>query len=149
GAGAGASAGAAAGVGGAGRAGSLTLGATGTDGEGEAVSEPTTKTEVPAADARTAITPASTATTVRWFSCGGMGFLTLTFAVDRPIPAPPGISPTDPGRFAAPAAGPHAVGVNGTTVGYLAALRGGVISFASPCVLPLVPAYLSVVTGLD
>jgi cytochrome c-type biogenesis protein len=39
--------------------------------------------------------------------------------------------------------------VSGTTVGYLAAFGGGVISFASPCVLPLVPAYLSVVTGLD
>lgn len=34
-------------------------------------------------------------------------------------------------------------------MGYLAAFGGGVISFASPCVLPLVPAYLSVVTGLD
>jgi cytochrome c biogenesis protein CcdA len=26
---------------------------------------------------------------------------------------------------------------------------GGVVSFLSPCVLPLVPAYLSLVTGLD
>ena len=34
-------------------------------------------------------------------------------------------------------------------VGYLAAFGGGVISFASPCVLPIVPAYLSVITGLD
>ena len=32
---------------------------------------------------------------------------------------------------------------------YLAALGGGVVSFLSPCVLPLVPGYLSVVTGLD
>ncbi|MDA8261235.1 MAG: cytochrome c biogenesis protein CcdA, partial [Actinomycetota bacterium] len=32
---------------------------------------------------------------------------------------------------------------------YIAAFGGGVISFASPCVLPLVPAYLSVVTGVD
>ena len=32
---------------------------------------------------------------------------------------------------------------------YLAALGGGVISFLSPCVLPLLPAYLSIVTGLD
>ena len=30
----------------------------------------------------------------------------------------------------------------------VAAFAGGVVSFASPCVLPLVPAYLSVVTGL-
>ncbi|HMC79681.1 MAG TPA: cytochrome c biogenesis protein CcdA, partial [Acidimicrobiia bacterium] len=34
-------------------------------------------------------------------------------------------------------------------VSYLAALGGGVVSFLSPCVLPLVPAYLSVITGLD
>ncbi len=33
--------------------------------------------------------------------------------------------------------------------GYLVAFGGGIISFLSPCVLPLVPAYLSVVTGLD
>ncbi|HEY3701242.1 MAG TPA: cytochrome c biogenesis protein CcdA [Acidimicrobiales bacterium] len=32
---------------------------------------------------------------------------------------------------------------------YLAAFGGGVVSFASPCVLPIVPAYLSVITGLD
>jgi cytochrome c-type biogenesis protein len=30
-----------------------------------------------------------------------------------------------------------------------AAFAGGLVSFASPCVLPLVPAYLSVVTGLN
>jgi cytochrome c-type biogenesis protein len=34
-------------------------------------------------------------------------------------------------------------------VGYAAAFGGGLVSFASPCVLPLVPAYLSMVTGLD
>jgi cytochrome c-type biogenesis protein len=34
-------------------------------------------------------------------------------------------------------------------VGYAAAFGGGVISFLSPCVLPIVPAYLSVITGLD
>ncbi|TMM16029.1 MAG: cytochrome c biogenesis protein CcdA [Actinobacteria bacterium] len=34
-------------------------------------------------------------------------------------------------------------------VSYLAAFGGGLVSFASPCVLPIVPAYLSVVTGLD
>ncbi len=33
-------------------------------------------------------------------------------------------------------------------VGILAALAAGVISFLSPCVLPLIPAYLSIVTGL-
>ncbi|MDQ1381825.1 MAG: cytochrome c-type biosis protein, partial [Actinomycetota bacterium] len=32
---------------------------------------------------------------------------------------------------------------------YFAAFGGGVVSFLSPCVLPLVPGYLSVVTGLD
>ncbi|GAC1532229.1 MAG: cytochrome c biogenesis protein CcdA [Acidimicrobiales bacterium] len=34
-------------------------------------------------------------------------------------------------------------------VGYIAAFGGGLISFVSPCVLPIVPAYLSMVTGLD
>ena len=34
-------------------------------------------------------------------------------------------------------------------VGYRAAFAGGLVSFASPCVLPLVPAYLSVITGLE
>ena len=32
---------------------------------------------------------------------------------------------------------------------YLAAFGGGIVSFLSPCVLPLVPGYLSMVTGLD
>ena len=36
-----------------------------------------------------------------------------------------------------------------TNIGYLAAFGGGVVSFASPCVMPIVPAYLSVITGLD
>lgn len=34
-------------------------------------------------------------------------------------------------------------------VSLLPAFAGGVVSFASPCVLPVVPAYLSVITGLD
>jgi cytochrome c-type biogenesis protein len=34
-------------------------------------------------------------------------------------------------------------------VSYVAAFSGGVVSFLSPCVLPIVPAYLSVITGLD
>jgi cytochrome c-type biogenesis protein len=34
-------------------------------------------------------------------------------------------------------------------VGYIAAFAGGVVSFASPCVLPIVPAYLAIITGLD
>ena len=36
-----------------------------------------------------------------------------------------------------------------TILSYLAAFGGGLISFASPCVLPVVPGYLSVITGLD
>ena len=36
-----------------------------------------------------------------------------------------------------------------STVSYLAAFGGGVASFVSPCVLPIVPGYLSLVTGLD
>ena len=39
--------------------------------------------------------------------------------------------------------------MTGAEISLLAAFVGGVISFASPCVLPLVPAYLSVVTGLS
>ena len=34
-------------------------------------------------------------------------------------------------------------------VNYLTAVGGGLVSFLSPCVLPIVPAYLSVITGLD
>ncbi len=37
--------------------------------------------------------------------------------------------------------------MNSGDVGYLVALLGGVLSFVSPCVLPLVPAYLSFLTG--
>lgn len=36
-----------------------------------------------------------------------------------------------------------------TPVTYAVAFGGGLISFASPCVLPLVPGYLSIITGLD
>jgi cytochrome c-type biogenesis protein len=39
--------------------------------------------------------------------------------------------------------------MSGGSVGYVAAFAGGVVSFASPCVLPVVPGYLSVITGLD
>ena len=39
--------------------------------------------------------------------------------------------------------------MTGGGVGYLAAFGGGIVSFLSPCVLPLVPGYLSVVTGYD
>lgn len=35
------------------------------------------------------------------------------------------------------------------SVSYVAAFGGGVASFVSPCVLPLVPGYLAVITGLD
>lgn len=34
-------------------------------------------------------------------------------------------------------------------VGYAVAFGGGIISFASPCVFPLVPAYLSIVSGVS
>jgi cytochrome c-type biogenesis protein len=39
--------------------------------------------------------------------------------------------------------------VSPAPVGYAAAFGGGLVSFLSPCVLPIVPAYLSVITGLD
>jgi cytochrome c-type biogenesis protein len=34
-------------------------------------------------------------------------------------------------------------------VGYAAAFAGGLVSFLSPCVLPVVPPYLSLITGVD
>lgn len=37
--------------------------------------------------------------------------------------------------------------MDGFDAGFLAALIGGIVSFLSPCVLPLVPAYLSFVAG--
>lgn len=36
-----------------------------------------------------------------------------------------------------------------TVLSFALAFGGGLISFASPCVLPVVPGYLSVITGLD
>jgi cytochrome c-type biogenesis protein len=39
--------------------------------------------------------------------------------------------------------------VSADGVTYLAAFGGGLVSFLSPCVLPIVPGYLSLVTGLD
>lgn len=36
-----------------------------------------------------------------------------------------------------------------TEIGFVAALIGGFVSFASPCVLPLVPAYLCFLAGID
>jgi len=39
--------------------------------------------------------------------------------------------------------------VSTESVTYLAAFAGGLVSFLSPCVLPIVPGYLSLVTGLD
>lgn len=39
--------------------------------------------------------------------------------------------------------------MTGDSVTYVAAFGGGIVSFLSPCVLPIVPAYLSVITGLD
>lgn len=36
-----------------------------------------------------------------------------------------------------------------TLISYIAAFAGGVVSFLSPCVLPIVPGYLSIVTGLS
>jgi cytochrome c-type biogenesis protein len=35
------------------------------------------------------------------------------------------------------------------SVTYIAAFGGGIVSFLSPCVLPIVPGYLSLVTGLE
>lgn len=35
-----------------------------------------------------------------------------------------------------------------SSVGFFAAFAAGVLSFLSPCVLPIVPGYLSFLTGL-
>ena len=40
------------------------------------------------------------------------------------------------------------LGVSPSNVNVLVAFGGGIISFLSPCVLPIVPGYLSLVTGL-
>lgn len=37
----------------------------------------------------------------------------------------------------------------GDDVSFIAAFGGGLVSFLSPCVLPIVPAYLSMLTGLE
>lgn len=37
----------------------------------------------------------------------------------------------------------------GAQLTYLAAMAAGVLSFLSPCVLPLLPSYLSVITGMS
>jgi len=36
-----------------------------------------------------------------------------------------------------------------TEVGYITAFLGGVLSFLSPCVLPLIPSYVSFITGIS
>ena len=36
-----------------------------------------------------------------------------------------------------------------TEIGFLAAFLAGVVSFLSPCVLPLVPGYLSFISGVS
>ena len=37
---------------------------------------------------------------------------------------------------------------SGTSIGIVVALLAGLLSFLSPCVLPLVPSYVSFITGL-
>ncbi len=39
--------------------------------------------------------------------------------------------------------------VTADPLGFVVAFGAGIISFLSPCVLPLVPGYLSMVTGLS
>ena len=41
------------------------------------------------------------------------------------------------------------VGLSGRQIGLLAAFGAGLLSFFSPCVAPLVPAYLSIIVGQD
>jgi cytochrome c-type biogenesis protein len=44
---------------------------------------------------------------------------------------------------------PVAATVSADPLGFLVAFGAGILSFLSPCVLPLVPGYLSLVTGLE
>lgn len=44
---------------------------------------------------------------------------------------------------------PLAATISADPVGFLVAFGAGILSFLSPCVLPLVPGYLSMVTGLE
>lgn len=44
---------------------------------------------------------------------------------------------------------PVALGVSAENVTILVAFGGGILSFLSPCVLPLVPGYLGLITGLS
>ncbi len=39
--------------------------------------------------------------------------------------------------------------INMTEIGYIGAFLGGVLSFLSPCVLPLIPSYVSFITGMS
>jgi cytochrome c-type biogenesis protein len=45
--------------------------------------------------------------------------------------------------------GPVLLGVSSENVTILVAFGGGILSFLSPCVLPLVPGYLGLITGLS
>ena len=54
------------------------------------------------------------------------------------------------GKIPTRSAGSPAVTINSADLpAYLVAFGGGVASFLSPCVLPLVPAYLSIVSGVN
>src|ERR1041384_980252 len=46
-------------------------------------------------------------------------------------------------------ASPLVLGVSQSSVNVLVAFGGGIVSFLSPCVLPIVPGYLSLVSGLS
>ena len=45
--------------------------------------------------------------------------------------------------------GPIATAASGVDLTIAVAVAAGLISFLSPCVLPMVPGYLSLVTGLS
>ncbi len=45
--------------------------------------------------------------------------------------------------------GTHGARVNGPSIGALVAFGAGVVSFLSPCVLPLIPSYITFITGMS
>src|SRR5580700_9236005 len=56
--------------------------------------------------------------------------------------------PSVPGPLVAVAGGGAGALVEHSPLGFVVAFGAGVISFLSPCVLPLVPSYLSMMSGV-
>jgi cytochrome c-type biogenesis protein len=73
--------------------------------------------------------------------------ITRPEASNRPLRAPPAAAPL--GVISVPLVNAVLSSDPAAGVGIFAALAAGIVSFLSPCVLPLVPGYLSAVTGVS